>query len=64
MTDKQARDRLLAIWAKRKTMIEYLTLKVDGEDWHGCADAANDLREMDIEIAVLEWMLGEGRKDL
>jgi hypothetical protein len=27
----------------------YLRLKVDEEDWHGVADAAMDLRDMDSE---------------
>lgn len=31
-------------------MIKYLRMKVDEEDWHGVADAAMDLREIEIEI--------------
>lgn len=36
----------------RRTMIAYLLLKVEQEDWHGVSDAANDLREMDAVNAV------------
>lgn len=31
----------------RRTLIDYLLMKVEQEDWHGVSDAANDLREMD-----------------
>lgn len=31
----------------RELLIEYLKLKVNEEDWHGVADAAMDLRELD-----------------
>ena len=34
---------------KRYRLIEYLKMKVESEDWHGVADAANDLRELDAE---------------
>ena len=42
---------------RRQTLITYLRLKVEMEDWHGTADAANDLRELDAE----ERGLREGR---
>jgi len=32
---------------QREILIEYLLMKVEQEDWHGVADAANDLRELD-----------------
>ena len=37
----------------RKQMVEYLKLKVSLEDWHGVADAAMDLREIDAKLEVL-----------
>ena len=33
----------------RDTLIEYLNMKVDQEDWHGVSDAACDLRELEAE---------------
>ena len=33
--------------ARRRQYTEYLQMKVDTEDWHGVADAAMDLRELD-----------------
>jgi hypothetical protein len=37
---------------RRDTMIDYLIMKVEEQDWHGVADAAMDLRELDREIQV------------
>lgn len=31
-------------------MAEYLKVKMSEEDWHGVADAAMDLREIEVEI--------------
>lgn len=31
----------------RATLVAYLRVKVEQEDWHGVSDAANDLRELD-----------------
>lgn len=37
---------------KRDTLVEYLKLKTEEADWHGVADAAMDLRELEIEIRL------------
>lgn len=50
---QQFEDRLEALGAERVSLIEYMRNKLAGEDWHGVADAANDLREIDRELAVL-----------
>ena len=34
---------------QRRIMLQYLQLMIAREDWHGVADAAMDLREMDAE---------------
>lgn len=39
---------------KRERMINYLKLKVEEEDWHGVADAAMDLREIEAQIKVIQ----------
>jgi len=39
---------------QRTTLVEYLELKVETEDWHGVADAAMDLRELDVRLKILE----------
>lgn len=39
--------------AHRVQLIAYLTMKLEEEDWHGCADAAMDLRELDAMLRVL-----------
>jgi len=45
----------------KRTMIEYLKLKVKQEDWHGCADAAMDIREIDAKLSVLRERLQDGK---
>ena len=44
--------------AERRVHINYLQTKVDNEDWHGVADAANDLREIDQRIEALRDVIG------
>jgi hypothetical protein len=38
---------------RRERMINYLKLKVEEEDWHGCADACMDLREIEAKISMI-----------
>jgi hypothetical protein len=35
-------------------MITYLLSKVEVADWHGVADAAMDLREIEVQIRILK----------
>ena len=35
---------------QREIMLQYLNLKVFLEDWHGVADAAMDLREIEVKM--------------
>jgi hypothetical protein len=35
---------------RKETMIRYLLHKVGEQDWHGVSDAANDLREIEVEL--------------
>jgi len=39
-----------ALQDHRRVLLEYLRVKTDAEDWHGVADAACDLREIDAEL--------------
>lgn len=43
---------LSELQVQRSQMIDYLKLKVAMQDWHGVADAAMDLREIDAKIEV------------
>ena len=38
---------------RRERMINYLKLKVEESDWHGVADAAMDLREIEAKIEMV-----------
>lgn len=35
---------------KKSKMVDYLTMKVQEEDWHGVADAAMDIRDIESEL--------------
>lgn len=37
---------------KKRVLIDYLSMKVLQADWHGVSDAANDLREIELEIRI------------
>jgi len=39
---------------EKRLLIEYLKMKVDNGDWHGVADAAMDIREIDAKISMLK----------
>lgn len=39
----------------RPKLIDYLKMKLDAEDWHGCQDAASDLRDLDSELDGLTY---------
>ena len=36
----------------RATLVQYVKDRIEDEDWHGLSDAANDLRELDVEIRM------------
>ena len=39
---------------QRHALVAYLQSKVDAHDWHGVADAAMDLRELDAALRMLD----------
>lgn len=62
MTAESAIFEMLAKLSKlegqKALMRKYLQLKVDEDDYHGCADAAMDLRDIDSEIKSLHTAIG------
>ena len=44
----------LGLRLRRANFIQYLYDKVSASDWHAVSDAANDLRELDVEIRMTE----------
>lgn len=40
----------------RRQLVAYLTMKMIDEDWHGVADAAMDLRELDAELRIVRTL--------
>lgn len=49
--------RLTDLQTKKTRLIEYLDDKKTEADWHGCCDAANDIRDIEAETLGLEWVL-------
>jgi len=47
-------DRIATLADQRATLLAYLRMKVDAADWHGVSDAANDLREIELELRILK----------
>jgi hypothetical protein len=41
---------------QKQTLRAYCQSKMDADDWHAVSDAANDIREIDAVIRVLEVM--------
>jgi hypothetical protein len=35
-------------------LVDYIRLKIEQADWHGIADAANDIRVIEAQIKVIE----------
>lgn len=47
MTDEQA------IEFRKKTLLEYMKMKMNEQDWHGVADSAMDMRELETELKMI-----------
>lgn len=58
-----ARD-ILRLHEQRTQMKSYLDMKMRVEDWHGVADAAMDLREIDAKLAVLNAQVAQAQRDV
>ena len=53
--------RIVELVERRNVLITYLRVKLVEQDWHGIADAANDLRETDAALAV--WRTKDAERD-
>lgn len=42
------------LYREQAALIEYLKAKTEAKDWHGCQDAASDLRDIECMIEVHE----------
>lgn len=45
--------RMETLEAQKATLVVYLKSKIDVEDWHGVADAAMDIREIEAKLDML-----------
>lgn len=39
---------------KKEVLVTYMRLKIELEDWHGVADVANDIRELEARFPHLK----------
>lgn len=44
-------------------MVQYLLLKVEEQDWHGVADAAMDIREIEAQLKLLKKLKGQADEE-
>lgn len=44
--------RLVRLRLRRENLLAYAQFRLEAGDWHGLADAANELRELDVEIRL------------
>lgn len=45
--------------SRKERMVAYLLLKVEEQDWHGVADAAMDIREIEAQLKLLKKLKKE-----
>jgi hypothetical protein len=57
-TKQEIEQRIARLGEERKLMYGYLSSKMVNRDWHGCQDAASDIRDIDSELLGLKWVLG------
>ncbi len=56
--DDDRLGELIEVEHRKQLLVEYCQMKLDVGDWHGVSDAANDLRELEVELRWMRW-LGE-----
>ena len=52
------RTRINELDENISSMVDYMNLKIQTEDWHAVADAAMDIREMEAGMKELKTVLG------
>ena len=52
-------NKLESLSNQKIGMVDYLRLKLAQEDWHGVADAAMDIREIEAKLQLLKEMQGK-----
>jgi len=51
---KKIEDKKKQLQKRLDGLKQYLLLKYEDEDWHGIMDAAADIREISVQIDLLE----------
>lgn len=47
-------DLILKIKEQKLHLVLYIQSKLAAEDWHAVSDAANDIRELEAQLEILE----------
>jgi hypothetical protein len=53
------KTNLIQLKRHKEVLKEYLLVKVEQEDWHGVSDAANDIREIEVQIKLLQELASD-----
>lgn len=53
LVSDQCDERIAWLLAEKQQLVAYAHMKLDSGDYHGCADACMDLREVDAKLSVL-----------
>lgn len=59
MNKERIESRVLLLRDRCEILISYMQEKIIESDWHGVADAAMDLRDIENEIIGLQWAIKE-----
>ncbi len=55
-------DRIAKLEIKRAQLHGYIRMKLEEHDYHAVADAAMDLRELEVELRILAMIEQAGAK--
>lgn len=58
--NKKYVKKLDRLYYRKGLLLEYLKDRVEEQDFHGVQDAASDIRELIVEIKLVEQILNEG----
>ena len=57
ITKHEMLEKIGQLSSQKMGMVEYLKLKISQEDWHGVADAAMDIREIEARLSTINSVL-------
>ena len=55
-------ERIAKLEVQRVRLHDYILMKLESRDYHAVADAAMDLRELDVEVKILVEQYDQAQK--